>query len=420
MEIEDIQIALAIASPFIVLLIGFLGKVLIPWHKVSKDEIYRHNQFIYEQNKIEKHELREQLNSFYGPMKALRQESVILYDLFALDEKIKYRAEGSYFRTLRYLATNGKSPLAQKDKDLLELIIDVGDKQLKLIESETCAMLAPHLSVLFGRLAAHIRVLKLAAEGKLIGFSDAVEDIVFPLEIDGALESQIRKIQDAYSQLHYSECSAPSAPPAFGYQSKTIDYYDRESKDYISSTKTINLNSLYRIFRESGIIRKGLPRGALILDAGCGSGRDSRYFIQHGYRVVSFDASKKMVDHCLSYPYSYCIQKSFNEIEYLEEFDAVWACASLLHLNLSDFTDALERLNNALIPGGIIYFSLKSKGSSKPSIDSGRKFFFYDQSEVEDICEKLLLTNIKIWENEARKHGDTSIWTNYIFEKPKV
>ncbi|AUC86833.1 hypothetical protein CW735_00410 [Alteromonas sp. MB-3u-76] len=98
-------------------------------------------------------------------MKALRQESVILYDLFALKEKRKLLDDGKYFRTLRYLAENGRDSFSERDQKLLDLILEVGDKQLSLIESETCAMLAPHLASVFGRLAAHIRILKLAAEG---------------------------------------------------------------------------------------------------------------------------------------------------------------------------------------------------------------------------------------------------------------
>ena len=34
--------------------------------------------------------------------------------------------------------------------------------------------------------------------------------------------------------------------------------------------------------------------GGRILDAGCGSGRDSRAFKHHGYSVVAIDASREM------------------------------------------------------------------------------------------------------------------------------
>ena len=38
----------------------------------------------------------------------------------------------------------------------------------------------------------------------------------------------------------------------------------------------------------------GLPAGARILDAGCGSGRDAKAFAALGHRVTAFDASPEL------------------------------------------------------------------------------------------------------------------------------
>ncbi|AUC86832.1 hypothetical protein CW735_00395 [Alteromonas sp. MB-3u-76] len=259
-------------------------------------------------------------------------------------------------------------------------------------------------------------------KGQLIGFSKEVEGIVFPLEIDGALESQIRKIQDNYEELSYPLGEQRKDQPIErkSYQTATINYYNSSSKEYISSTRSISLNSLYSKFRNSGSFRGGIPRGGLILDAGCGSGRDTRYFIQHGYRVVSFDASEEMVRSCLSYPFSYCIEHSFEQIDYLEEFDAVWACASLLHLKEADLKLAMERLYNALVPNGVIYFSLKNRPEHEGKDSDSRQFFYYEQASIESLCEELGLKKVEIWENTTRKQNDTSTWVNYIYEKVKV
>ena len=39
-----------------------------------------------------------------------------------------------------------------------------------------------------------------------------------------------------------------------------------------------------------------VPIGGLIIDAGCGSGRDSKFFLDNGCRVKAFDVSAAMVD----------------------------------------------------------------------------------------------------------------------------
>ncbi|MBV5328533.1 MAG: hypothetical protein JZU65_13010, partial [Chlorobium sp.] len=71
----------------------------------------------------------------------------------------------------------------------------------ELIEKEGGAITNPHLLGLLGLLGAHIRVLLLAAEGELNGFSERLDELVFPLEVDGAIETEIRKLQDRYQQL---------------------------------------------------------------------------------------------------------------------------------------------------------------------------------------------------------------------------
>jgi 2-polyprenyl-3-methyl-5-hydroxy-6-metoxy-1,4-benzoquinol methylase len=54
--------------------------------------------------------------------------------------------------------------------------------------------------------------------------------------------------------------------------SKTIEYYNSKAQDFYERTIRLDLKDGYNLFL------KHLPQGARILDAGCGSGRDSKYF----------------------------------------------------------------------------------------------------------------------------------------------
>jgi trans-aconitate methyltransferase len=70
-----------------------------------------------------------------------------------------------------------------------------------------------------------------------------------------------------------------------------------------------------------------------ILDAGCGSGRDSSYFLDKGFDVSAFDASAelaKLASQLIHRPVTVC---QFNEYESDKPFDGIWACASLLHVS---------------------------------------------------------------------------------------
>ena len=68
----------------------------------------------------------------------------------------------------------------------------------------------------------------------------------------------------------------------------TLDYYDRNADAFTARTINDDLTSEYDAFL------KHLPPGGHILDAGCGSGRDTRHFLDMGYHVTAFDGSIEM------------------------------------------------------------------------------------------------------------------------------
>ena len=72
----------------------------------------------------------------------------------------------------------------------------------------------------------------------------------------------------------------------------TVAYYDIHAEPFFSDTQNVDMAPLQQRFLAR------LPVGAHILDAGCGSGRDSKAFQEQGYRVTAFDASSRLVELC--------------------------------------------------------------------------------------------------------------------------
>jgi len=62
---------------------------------------------------------------------------------------------------------------------------------------------------------------------------------------------------------------------------------------------------------------------ASILDAGCGSGRDTLYLTSRGYRVTAFDYSPEMVKLAAKLTGQEILQLSFQDIEFNSQFDGV-------------------------------------------------------------------------------------------------
>jgi SAM-dependent methyltransferase len=365
------------------------------------------------QNLKERDDIRYKLNSFFGPMKELRTESRLLYDLFAINEK--KNVEG--FRTLSYLVDGNKDKLSKPDQAFLEEIIVIGKKQLDLIEKEGWAVRNILLTDLLGKLGSHIRVLIMANDSKLNNATSEIKSLVFPKEIDGALETEVRRLQDRYNELLESK-TKENRPILNNEQNKTIDYYNRNHLDYFRKTAFIDLSDIHEKFK------KQIPRGALILDAGCGVGRDTRYFIMEGYRVISFDASEQMVKLCRQYPFAYCLHRSFEQILFTEEFDAVWACASLVHLPESDLKSTILKLSNAIRPGGVFYFSLKLAHENTKIENKSENvdpvYYLYAQDKIEEFLDKLSLEKIEIWINNSKKKEDICQWANYLYRKPGI
>lgn len=132
-----------------------------------------------------------------------------------------------------------------------------------------------------------------------------------------------------------------------------IEFYNVNAASFVEGTLKADM-SQWRDKFESYV-----TDGGRVLDAGCGSGRDSRAFKQHGFSVVAFDASREMCKAASELLGQEVWQMKFQEIAFDEEFDGIWACASLLHVSYEELPDVLGKLHKALKPKGVIYASFK-------------------------------------------------------------
>ena len=167
--------------------------------------------------------------------------------------------------------------------------------------------------------------------------------------------------------------------------SETIQFYDTNAEDYCKSTLKTNMESLYIPFLEL------IPVGGRILDAGCGSGRDTKAFLERGYSVTSFDASIRMVELSSHLTGMQTHHMRFQDVDFHGNFDGIWACSSLLHVQQSEIDDVIARLSTALRPQGILYLSFKEgKGERSQGgrhytdfTEVGLNNFFTGRSEFE-------------------------------------
>ncbi len=196
----------------------------------------------------------------------------------------------------------------------------------------------------------------------------------------------------------------------YSYQS-TFDYYRSNAEKFFKSTAYMKLDHIYQPFLEH------LPDTGTILDAGCGSGRDSKFFIKNGFSVTAFDNSPEMVKLASEFIGQKCLLLSFENINFTNRFDGVWACASLLHVPKNKMANALEKLINALKPAGIMYVSFKYGNTE--SISEGRYFSNYDEKNFSALLEKTSrMKPVKFWKTKDLRPGrKNETWLNVLIRK---
>ncbi len=172
-------------------------------------------------------------------------------------------------------------------------------------------------------------------------------------------------------------------------ESITSQYYEQNAEQYVAETVHLDVKHLYAQFLEH------VPPYGHILDAGCGSGRDTLYFLKNGYEVTAFDRSsalvekaRELIDGQIDSRANRDVQVlTFEEMTYEQRFDGIWACASLLHMSHDALPAVCKKLRRALKPNGVLYCSFK-EGLEDWTDAKGRFFVGMTEPKLRGLLEE--------------------------------
>lgn len=191
----------------------------------------------------------------------------------------------------------------------------------------------------------------------------------------------------------------------------TLNYYNTNANSFVSSTLSVDFSQTQDKFLNL------LPPIASILDFGCGSGRDTKYFLDAGMQVDATDGSEELCRLASEYTGIPVRQMLFEELDAKAQYDGIWACSSILHLPKDVLKDVLKKMIVALKEQGIIYTSFKY--GTFEGERNGRFFTDFTEETFQEFVSDV--DGIKIEESwitgDVRPGRGDERWLNLILRK---
>lgn len=188
----------------------------------------------------------------------------------------------------------------------------------------------------------------------------------------------------------------------------TLAYYDKHAQAFCDSTADVEFTQIQDRFLAL------LPTGGTILDFGCGSGRDAKYFLSRGFSVEATDGSEELCRRASKYADIKVRHETFQDLSDVNRYDGIWACSSILHLPHGELPSVLTKMQAALKRNGIIYTSFKH--GIFEGVRNGRYFSDFTEASFRELLscvEGLVIEELWITGDVRPGRGEEK-WLNLI------
>jgi SAM-dependent methyltransferase len=154
----------------------------------------------------------------------------------------------------------------------------------------------------------------------------------------------------------------------------TLAYYEQHAEEFRDGTRhhdvSQNIASLLQHIQ-------GEPP-FVILDFGCGPGRDLKTLTGLGHTAIGLEGAESFVAMARADTGCEVWQQDFHRLDLpAERFDGIFANASLFHVPARELPRVLRQLYAALKPGGVL-FSSNPRGENEEGWNRGRYGAFHD------------------------------------------
>jgi SAM-dependent methyltransferase len=187
--------------------------------------------------------------------------------------------------------------------------------------------------------------------------------------------------RDPHRSAEHSDASRDEADRDEALLRTTIETYDIIASEYADRFSRVDLAGHRKVFTEL------IPPGnRLVLDAGCGPGRDCELLSQDGLLAIGIDKSSGLLREAKKNTSAPLIFGDIRRLPFGDRtFSGVWSCASLVHLSAEQASKAIAEFHRVLRPGGTMFLSVREGHGVEPRPEASgrfRWFHLYSSSTV--------------------------------------
>jgi SAM-dependent methyltransferase len=428
-QTKDFWDAVKVWAPYLAALIALIGVfagVFIAVYQLRMGARYTYA------SEILKFRLR-QIQEFYAPALLLIEQSRIVYEkLLWSISKVKPEFPMDGFRLLDHIYSfKGDEALGP----IIKEILDTGEKLTKLIIDKS-GLIEGGLLPTFIEYQAHFAILNAANKQKMTetAVEGANEFGYYPRMLNREIRegfkvvlAHLENYTNAGDKIIYRLLE--KKPSEIGkYRRQLLDnltFYETHASAYASKFDNFDM-SLFRQRFIDAIENTRSQRNVnftentiSILDVGSGTGRDTYEFLKKGYVITAMEPSPALLRECrrkirMAYKependkmkhaaelsIKRCSEITFDEMRCRNEFDGVWASASLLHVPTEQMEDVLHKIILALKSNGVLFMSLKY-GHGEHEYDQ-RFYTYFTRKDIRALLKSSDCTReIKVWLSDA-------------------
>ncbi len=157
------------------------------------------------------------------------------------------------------------------------------------------------------------------------------------------------------------------------FAARTLAHYDGSADSFFEATRDHDVSQNYAAFL--GAITA--PPPLVLLDFGCGPGRDLAYFRSLGHQAVGLEGAARFVQMARAATDCEVLHQSFLALSLpAARFHGVFANASLFHVPTQELPRVLAELRTALLPRGVLFCS-NPHGDDTEGFSGGRYGAFH-------------------------------------------